>query len=529
MNDNKDKKIKKTKKVKESIEKAIIKNMPLDEIQWISQPLSITMMRADLSPMQISLVVEMVDKFQDKIMDQIKKSEEERLKTPSLFTEEEIQQERYIARFPLKDLDVRADAYEELHKAAVALQAMQIQMPVVKQGGAVSLDIFSLFSRISIPMLEGYEYKSGKRRAGYIEMTMDKDAFNDVMRVGKQYTKYIKSVTRNRKCKYTSRIYMFISTYKVFGKWTIPFVEFHKMLGFSYEDEKLKETIILNYKQFSDMKRSVLDPSQKELKKMAEEGSVDCYFDYEPIFPRGKTKGFPDKICFSIYSSNIGKEISADNKTISENIQIETFLKKELKQTPTNCQNLMKLLTEENRVGFQQKMKSLKTYCDDPAHKVENTRSYAWQSLIDYMKAHQPIAEEIPTTTKEDKGSKESVGDLSGTNASAPTAQTPLQEPVKPILPEAPQPSLSEENMKKWNSFLEHISKEMPDHTFNTWIKPCVPLSFTERELTIWVQSSFFYEYIEETLIEPFKKAIYAAFGEGTKIRYSVATIIKTK
>ena len=515
MEDKKDidkkKKNKKKEKAKGAIEQAIMKNIPIDSIKWISQPLSITMMKANLSPMQVDLVVEMVDKFQDKIEEQLKKNAEERRTTLSLFTDEEIRNGVYTVSFPLSDLDVRPDAYDELQKAAKALQGMQIVMPVSKSDGSTKEAYFSLFSRIEIPMRDGYNYKSTKRRVGLIEMEMTETTFNDVMRVGRQYTKYIKSVTRKRKCKYTSRMYMFISTYKTFGKWTIPYMEFHRTLGFSYEDEK-GVTQILDYELYSDVKRRVLDPSRKELQKMSEDGQVDCYFDYEPIFPAGKNRGLPDKLVFTIYQSNLGRIISDKNKNTSTTIEIEKFLKNDLQQTPTNCQKLMKLLTEENRVGFQQKMKTLKKHCEDPANKVDCTRSYAWRSLNDYLQAHQPGVEEISATDGTNSQTVGSVGHLSGMKIDMPT-NTKESEAEIPI---------SVENQKRWNDFLECVQKETTQEQFQIWFEPMKFVSYIDNRLVIKIPSTFFHEILEEKFIYIIKKAIKSGFEDDTILNYIV-------
>lgn len=507
-NKNKDnKKPKKSKKAIESIEKAIIRNIPIDEVRWILQPLSITMMRANLSPNQINIIVEMIDRFQDKIKEQIKKTKEEKLKNPSLFTEEELRQGVSTCRIPLSDFDIRPDAYDEFQNAALALMKMPMQIPVVKKDGTTSLAIFNIFSRIEIPMLKKvYNYKNKQRRAGYVELTIDSKNLEDILRIGNQYTKYIKSVTRNRKCTHTPRIYTFISTYKVFGKWTIPFMEFHSMLGFSWQDEKTKEFELLNYKQFSDMKRSVLDPAMKELKKMAKEGRVDCYFDYEPIFPRGKTRGFPEKLVFSIYSSEFGKKLIEENKNVSENIEIENFLKKELKQTTTNCYKLMKLLTEENRGGFQQKMKSLKTYCEDPAHKVENIRSYSWQSLNDYLQAHQPEVEEMPKTND----GSESVCDLTGKDA--PTNNKDFKDEIV----------ISEEDQQKWDLFKKCLEEKVSKEAYNTWMQPISFVSYKDNRLLVKVPTKFFWEFLEEKYVDVLREAIECSFGAGTQLMYNI-------
>lgn len=500
----KDKKVKKNKKAQESMEKAIIKNIPLDGIKWLSQPLSITMMRADLSPLQVNLIVEMVDKFQEKILEQIRQTEEERKQSPVLFSDDDMRDNNpYKIKFPLSDLDVRPDAYDELSDAARKLQGMQITMPVSKGNGMTNLAFFSLFSRIEIPFIEKeYNYKGKKRRAGFIEMTMDREAFNDVMRVGRQHTKYLKSVTRNRSCGYTSRMYMFISTYKIFGKWTVPYLDFHQMLGFSYEEKG--QVVFLKYDLFSDVKRRVLDPAMNELRKMSEEGRSDCYYEYEPIFPPGKKRGLPDKLCFTIHSSNFGKEVTAQNKRLSETILIEKFLKNELQQTPTNCKKLLNLLTDENISGFQKKMKELKAYCQAPEHKIDNLRSYAWQSLIDYLEAHQTSVEEI-TSAHLNNNNIESVGKMSG------------EQNVEDI-----QTEIQEVDLDKWNLFLNEIRSRVGEQAYNIWFIHIVPLSFENNVLVIKVPSKFFYEYIEEQYVEKIKEALFASFGENVKLMYNV-------
>lgn len=499
----KNKKEKRNKKAQESMEKAIIKNLSIDGIKWLSQPLSITMMRADLSPMQVNLIVEMVDKFQEKILEQIRLTEEERRQAPVLFSDDMLNHNPYKIRFPLSDLDVRPDAYDELSDAARKLQGMQITMPITKKDGIINLAFFSLFSRIEIPFMDKeYNYKGKKRRAGFIEMTMDRDAFNDVMRVGRQHTKYLKSVTRNRSCGYTSRMYMFISTYKVFGKWTVPYLDFHQMLGFSYEENG--EIKFLKYDLFSDVRRRVLDPAMNELKKMSEEGSADCYYEYEPIFPAGKKRGLPDKLCFTIYSSDFGKEVTAQNKRVSENILIEKFLRNELQQTPTNCRKLLALLTDENISGFQKKMRDLKNYCQNPDHKIENLRSYAWQSLIDYIEAPQPEVEEIEDEAIDSSESK-SVGDLSESKVEQHEATEML-----------------EEDMNKWRVFLNDIQSRVGEQAYNVWFTPMIPVSFKDDVLTIKVPSRFFYEFIEENFVDKMKEAIFNSFGKNIKLRYYI-------
>lgn len=387
------------RKVKENAAKVIEKNLPAVEAKWITQPLSITMMRADLSPMQVSLMVEMIDHFQENIQRQLEMSKDERMKMPSLFTEEEEREGTpYVVRFPLKDLGIRPDAYGELYTAAEKLQAMQIKMPVVKSDGSHSMAFFSLFSRIEIPVNnKEYKYKGGTRRSGYIEMSMNRDAYNDVMRIGSQYTKYIKHVTRECKCNYSARIYMWISTYQFAGTWTVDYMELHQMFGFStIKDGKV---VFLRYELFSDMKRRVLEPAQKELKVLCDRGVGVCYFDYEPIFPKGKTRGLPEKIVFTIHTSEYGKELQAASRGSSEFVMLEQTLKNSFQLSTKQIAKIMNLVTEENRSSFTKKVQSLKSYIDNPDNQIKNKSSYAWESLHDWLQSHRVEVVEIKDDT----------------------------------------------------------------------------------------------------------------------------------
>ena len=43
------------------------------------------------------------------------------------------------------------------------------------------------------------------------------------------------------------------------------------------------------------------------MKKLAEEGRIDFYFEYEPIYKHGKTRGNPQSILFKIFDGPRGK------------------------------------------------------------------------------------------------------------------------------------------------------------------------------------------------------------------------------
>ncbi|PKQ70313.1 chromosomal replication initiator protein DnaA [Raineya orbicola] len=73
-----------------------------------------------------------------------------------------------------------------------------------------------------------------------------------------------------------------------------------------------------------------------------------------------------------------------------------------------------------------------------------------------------------------------------------------------------------------WENCLKTIRSSLPEHTFNTWFVPIVPLSLHNNTLTIQVPSPFYYEYIEENYLEILRKAIDKELGPEGKLEYSV-------
>lgn len=83
-------------------------------------------------------------------------------------------------------------------------------------------------------------------------------------------------------------------------------------------------------------------------------------------------------------------------------------------------------------------------------------------------------------------------------------------------------PSMNKDCKSVWENCLKTIRSSLPEHTFNTWFVPIVPLSLHNNTLTIQVPSPFYYEYIEENYLEILRKAIDKELGPEGKLEYSV-------
>ena len=399
--------IKKKKQREVSIIKAIEKNIPEETTTMLYQPYGITMLKGDLSPMKVNMMVELIERFQDKMKEQLH-NKAHNIQT-SLFDDGKIP----VIKIPLRDLDVLPKHYAELHTAAKELLTLTYEYTTIKDDGIAMTNIAPLFSRIAIPQKtiestntdskQRYNYKDNKRRMGYVEVAFNPEVGIEALTIDKSFTRYIKEMTRNRRCVYTARLYMFISTYCNLGKWKIDYQEFRKLLGFTVlkqdNNGKMVEEIV-QYPNFSDVKRRVLEPPMQELKELAQEGKVNCYFEYEPIYSGVRKRGNPEYLLFHIYKTDLGRVLDAQTEAVKEIEEISNFLQAEFQINGRDTKSLCRLISNENKNEFRQKMLDLKTYVTNPKHNILNPKAYALTALRTWLQASIPVAEEIKDGTQ---------------------------------------------------------------------------------------------------------------------------------
>lgn len=405
--------------------------------------------------------------------------------------------------FNISELNIRPDQYGDLVKAANALIDMKMSAIITKEDNTKVLSIFALFPDIEIPVRDGYKYKEGKRRVGTITLEMNRKALNELMRSNGQYTRYIKEVTRNRDCSYTSRIYMFISTYKKYGTWKVAYTDFHKMLGFSYEHSD-GTVEVKKYDKFSDVKRRVLDPAQEELMKMADAGTVDCYFTYEPLYSGKKTRGIPEYLLFNIISSEYGKRLDADSRQNANIKRVVEFMAKELGQSKKNIAILEPLIDDLNVTSLEKEIIRIKHYATNHKDSIKNVCSYSYSVLHAWLLEHQPVAEDI------------SVGDLSQTNGAKQTdASVGDLSQIE---------SMDEDRVssEQWEEFLRLLKESMDEENYSTWITQLSPKSVEERNVMISVPSRTFAELMESKFHTELQSSFQLAFGDEYKLIYVI-------
>lgn len=489
---------------KSSVQKAMLSNLPLNEIEWMIQPIGITMLQGDLSTTQVNLLVKLMKRFQDSFKEQMRTKATE--VQPTLFGDDGA---LAPVRIHFKELGISPTEYADLHIAAKSLIGQHIQHTTINEKGVKVQSYMPLFTRIDVPDEAGKNFKSGKRRLGYVEMKINPEVSKEALLMHGRYTKFLEAVTDNCRCKYSGRMYLFISSYRKEGIWKVDYVEFRKLLGFTIRDERTDSLTEVAYPNFSDVEKRVLQPSYKELLQMSEENLIDCYFEYEPVMPAGKKRGWPDKLIFHIKRTELGDRLSDYDNSISENIELERFLNKELRIAKAMCGKLTARLTPDTRTAFKKKMMELKTFIIDPKNSVKDYGGYSYTALSHLLDEITPSAEELVPDKKQtitNTQAPEKVRDLSGT-----AAETPLT-------------SLSEEELERWFSILNTVRPKIDETLFNAWLVALCPVELTDKALVFGVPSNFFLEMIQQNYEPSLMKYIQGAYGEHIAVAYRSIT-----
>lgn len=73
-----------------------------------------------------------------------------------------------------------------------------------------------------------------------------------------------------------------------------------------------------------------------------------------------------------------------------------------------------------------------------------------------------------------------------------------------------------------WDSCLQTIRRNIPQHSFKTWFEPIRPVRLDDNALTIQVPNRFFYEWLEEHFVEVLKMTVCKELGENAKLEYQI-------
>ena len=69
-----------------------------------------------------------------------------------------------------------------------------------------------------------------------------------------------------------------------------------------------------------------------------------------------------------------------------------------------------------------------------------------------------------------------------------------------------------------WKTVKERLAVELPEHAYNTWLEPILPIALSDNELVLEVPNQFFFEWIESH----YQKLIESKVRENGAGKFSV-------
>lgn len=487
------------------------------DANYLIQPLELTMMKGELSPLEVNIIVEVIDHLQDRLVRQRDELMSGKQLTLFDFNEEVIQ-------IPLDRFGVLPCDYWRLDEAAKRLSNFKVFHRFKDELGNWVDGYSTVFPDAGISKTSlkadgtAYKYKHGTRTVGYMRITVNKTVAPRFLNINKEYTRFLKNATRGRRCMYTPRMVMFISNYRERGYWNIEYDEFRRLIGLLYQEEmtivdaetgKSKKRMVecekKGYAKFSDVKRRIIEPAREEMKEMCEKRIMDCYFEYEPIYPGGKSKGVPDSIIFHIHKGPLGLEYDAARKERSKSKELGKYLSTTFGMASHSVRTLVAQVTDANRDAFMHKAQEIAAYIQKQGN-ISSPSGYAYTALVEYLNETAPVRDksQTPATAEHDK-----------TNHNIPNAEnvcnlSPNEEP--------------KEINGRWDGALGEMQFNIQSKDMEYILRDLQYVSFEGDVLTLSTPpgNKFFEQWITQQwdFREQYLAAVRSHFGENVKIVY---------
>lgn len=411
------------------IDKIISKNLPSERQHYTRQPISLTFLKGDLSLSQVNALVEVVDSIQDKIAAVLKKGRDEQGHYSNLFSLQDVGPDgRVNIDIKLSALGVAPSHYGEIAEAVLKLQDIKFAREV-KIDGKDYWESVVLFPNISIPAYacKGYDHfdkegklVSGKRFQGFIRFKFNLDDANELFSLNR-YTQFLKTVTGRCRSQFTSRMYLYISANKKFGRWSTSYKDLRRLFGATkfvkrengrFVDKDIQQRFVdgtvdiedeekggawvrVKYPGYGQFKQKILKVAETELKKMADEGVVDCYFTYDEILPRGLKRGTPDTLIFHIHVTPMNAQIAEEVEQIKAFSEIERKLTHVLDIKVSDARIIMQRVDEGNQMAVEKKIDEVSHYLLANKDKVKNTGLYSYKAIMNFLDDMIPVADEL--------------------------------------------------------------------------------------------------------------------------------------
>lgn len=453
------------------------------DLDFILNPVSYTQIRGNFSLVQTNLMIAIIAQLQDRIREQLSMGE-----STFLFKPEDLAGNLLNFEIPLKELGISPKKYDELEAACDALLHVDMsykrydeyerQTYIVKQ---------NVFHKIEFPKAdinaagEKVAYKGGMRRKGVIKISMVDESAREILNLRKGYTRHLRGITQLCRSPRTPRLYIYLSAWRSRGWCEVNYIdlkEFFGVLTFSKDRKRITENRYVKYGAFH---RDVLDPVLKEMRKLSDEGKVEFCFEYEPVYPRGVTRGDPDSIRFTLIEGKMGQ--AQQHESLLGKMRAALITRYQLQ--PMEWSKLEDLIYDglDLKPILSRLDKLVEEKQPDNVHAYVTEVLYRW--LMEHQKPKEPEYAEAVEVKDEEQ-------------------DRPFVQPIY---------------QEKWNLWMEKARERLGDEFYNKYMTCASLWSVRDKNIFVAVPNKFVSEQWEEHLSEIISY-FYSAFGADKKLTY---------
>lgn len=263
-----------------------------------------------------------------------------------------MESDHLLVEIPLNYLG-RPDQYGDIREAAKKLTTQPFSMD----------DMYKKFTTYT-SFVAAIKVPHEGTRSSMLGIEMRKDVIKSLMHVDRngntpiRYSSYMLYVAATCKNKYTGRIYMYLSAKKDLGGLILPLKKLRDML-------QLKDN---NYSNFSDFKRFILTPVQKELNDMG-----DFWFNFSEIKEKKKVTDL--KIIIG--------DIKPAGISDAQREHIKRLTKIQLLFTEYHCDKMQAIyLYNPTFKEVLEKIQYIDQWCEDNPTKVKSKAAVGLSSLL---------------------------------------------------------------------------------------------------------------------------------------------------
>lgn len=526
-----EKRLKKAKELQEQILDKTFKENFSGGNSYMMQPYEATMMKGRMTLTQDTIFENIQLAFQTEYRKQVESNMKKGKEQLSLWDKPMDPIRIYFNR-----LGVRPDCYDEVHKAALAMGKQVVDVEGVNEDGDKVINYMPIFTKVSVPVITFDEinrsedatktpYKNKERRKGYIEFTVNPEIGATYFEITSKYTKFLPGAGTKCKCCYSPNMYRYSAHWRdLGGKWELDYISFRRLLGLrevmpvERDGRPTYEEVDTVYPDFGEVRRFVLEKTQKEVKELADKNEFDCYFTYEIVMPikgNGKraTRGNPEKIVFHVHLSELGEQLRKYNNVQQMNIRMEQMLIKEFRMSKQSAMSLTSRITEETRLKFSNKVMELLTYVIDPGNGVKDRGGYAYMALNNFLEEILPSIEEfVPEKSQSQNNNPTSENVHEESEDSLPVSEEPSQKGTKEECPD--------EILQKWWEVLDFVRERMTKELFDIHILPLYPRSFDGDTLTIAAPNEYIYKEIRTKYESRLLEIVRECFSKEINVEY---------